>query len=78
MTQSKPIQKIVIQTVKRPDTDESFHLFKFLFNKSKEGRKSNCPLRGSLSHLTGKPIIFLSLLVSLSVVSAILFRIHIF
>ena len=78
MTQSKPIQRIVIPTVKDTNKDSSFHLFKFLFNKSKEGGKSNCPIRGSLSNLKDKPLISFSLLFSLIAIFSMLFRIHIF
>ena len=78
MTQSKPIQKIVIPTVKKADTDESFHFLKFLFNKSTEGRKSNCPLRGSLTHIKDKPVVSLYLFVSLVVIFSLSFSIHIF
>jgi len=78
MTQSKPIQKIVIPAIKKADSDESFHLFKFLFNKSTEGRESNCPLRGSLSRVKDKPFTSLYLFVPLVVIFSILLRIYTF
>ena len=78
MTQSKPIQKIVIPSAKSSDKDDSFRLFKFLFDKSKEGRKSNCPLRGSLGYLIDKPVASIFFMASLILFVLILSPIHLF
>ena len=77
MSQSKPIQRIEIPSVKSPKEDESFDLWKFLSTKPSESEASSCPVRGSLGYAVEHPRRFILILCSLIVLGYIIHPIHI-